>query len=534
MTRALWLLVLFAALAKLHTWPLVSNLGGLSRLDNADTALNAWILTWVSHAVVTDPFSLFDAPIFHPERHTLAYSEHLFVPSLMAAPLHWIGVSPVVVYNVMAIAGYALSAWAMAIVVARWTGSTAGGVVAGMAYGFNAHLLTRFPHLQALHVEFLPLALLAFDRLLARGRATDAALLAGAFVLQSLCSNYTMVFLAAALATAAVVRTREWTGADRRGTLIGLCAAAIASALALAPFLWPYYLVARDQGLQRPIEEVALYSAGWRDYLTTGGRLHYAWWSHRFFEGRVALFPGITAVALALAALARPALWRDPRVRAAAAFGVLGFLLSFGPALPGYAWLHASVPLLQGIRAAARWGFLTLTAIAILAGYGMAAIESRWNASTPRIAAGIAVALLVTIEALRAPMGFTPFNGIPGIYARLAAESPAAVADFPIFHTNRVARNSAAMIGNTRYLRPMVNGYSGFEPEAFIQRARRLRAFPAPPAIAELRQIGVSHVVVRVNEFVETEGAGRLREVEGSADLALVADVDGLRLYRLR
>jgi hypothetical protein len=90
------------------------------------------------------------------------------------------------------------------------------------------------------------------------------------------------------------------------------------------------------------------------------------------------------------------------------------------------------------------------------------------------------------------------------------------------------------MLGNTQYLRPMVNGYSGFEPATFVERARRLRAFPAAEALAELRRLGVSHIVLREEEFVETEGVGRLHEVERSPDLALLVEVGRMRLYRLR
>ena len=81
------LLAVFVALALLHTWPLASAPGSLSRLDNADSALNTWIVAWVSHILPRDPTRLFEAPIFHPEHHALAYSEHLLVPALIGAPL---------------------------------------------------------------------------------------------------------------------------------------------------------------------------------------------------------------------------------------------------------------------------------------------------------------------------------------------------------------------------------------------------------------------------------------------------------------
>ena len=50
-----------------------------------------------------------------------------------------------------------------------WTGSTFAGIVAGCLFAFNAHLLTRYAHLQALHLEFLPAVFFAFDRVLRGG-----------------------------------------------------------------------------------------------------------------------------------------------------------------------------------------------------------------------------------------------------------------------------------------------------------------------------------------------------------------------------
>ena len=51
-----------------------------------------WVLGWVAHQLPHAPAHIFDANIFYPERNTLAYSETLLVPGLLAAPLHWLGV----------------------------------------------------------------------------------------------------------------------------------------------------------------------------------------------------------------------------------------------------------------------------------------------------------------------------------------------------------------------------------------------------------------------------------------------------------
>ena len=94
---------------------------------------------------------------------------------------------------------------------------------------------------------------------------------------------------------------------------------------------------------------MARFSATWRDYLVTGGRVHYEWWSHRFWDGRTALFPGVIASMLALVALSSGRHRRDPRVQMAIAILVVGVLLSFGVNLPGFAWLHQHVPPFSGM-----------------------------------------------------------------------------------------------------------------------------------------------------------------------------------------
>ena len=530
--RQLAALILFAGAAVLHSWPLAGAPGRLARLDNHDAELNTWIIAWIAHALPRQPLNLFEAPILHPERHTLAFSEHMFVPAVMGAPLLWAGVSPVMVYNLLIIAGLALSGWAMYLLMRRWTGSESAGLIAGLAYAFNAHVLTRFVHLQAHHVEFFPLMLYAFDRVLTDRRRRDAWLLAAAFVLQSLCSNYLLVFMTYALVVCALVRWRECL---HPGVLKELAIAGAISAIALAPFLWPYYEVSRDQGLVRQVSDVTQYNAGWRDYLATGGRLHFAWWSRPFYEGRTALFPGFTVLILSAIALFRYVGGLAPnvtsRVRMALAIGVLGVALSFGTDLPGYSVLHQYLPLMSGLRNVARWGWLALAAAAILAGFGVAALEKR--AGTWRYAA-IAIALLVTIEAIRTPVGFTPVYEIPRIYDRFATAADAVVAEFPFYSGASVSLNGPYVLANTRYFKPLLNGYSSFHPGSFEARGRVLNSFPGAAAIAELKNAHVTLVLVHAQAFERRYGKQALDAIDTITELQLDAVEDGIRLYRLR
>jgi hypothetical protein len=506
------LLVLFVALSLAHTWPLAADLAHHSRFDNADANLNAWTITWVAHAAFRDPAHLFDANIFHPERNTLAYSEHLVLQGVMAAPLLWLGASPLLAFNVILLAGLALTGWTTSLVLTRWTGSTAAGVLAGSLVAFNTHVFTRLAHLQAVHVEFLPVAFWALDRVLARGRLRDGFALAASFTAQALCSGYLLVLTAVGLVAAAAARPVAWLRPTRSAarTCGVLALAALLSAIALWPFLVPYARLRATQGLVRSIEEVARYSASPADYLTTVSRLHYGLWSWRLYEpGADALFPGVLAILLAAWAIVEGTGWRDPRARTLLAAGVAGFALSFGPALPGYEALHRALPVFQGLRGAARFGYLAMIGVAGLSAFGLARLQARvsptsGDASPWRrraVAVGVLAVAVATAEAWTAPFEFTRFGGIPQVYQPLLRDRSAVVVELPFPPPEHVERNAHFVLAAAYHLRPLVNGYSGFTPPSYARNARAFAGFPDSTSLQRLRELGVTHLVVHFDGF---------------------------------
>lgn len=534
LSRVLIAALLFASLAVLHTWPLATAPARLSRNDNADTMLNTWIVAWVAHTLPRDPWHLFDANIFYPERGTLAFSEPLVVPGAMAIPLIEAGASPVLAYNLLLLLGFVLTGWTTSLIVERWTGDWMAGLVAGSAMAFNAHLLTRLPHLQAIHAEFLPLALFALDRLIARARFSDALLLAIAVSLQGFTSTYLLVFTCAALAVGLLVRPGAWLGPRGWPVMTKLAVAAGAVAVMLSPVLWAYAFADRHQQLERGLDEVALYSASWRDYLTTPGTFHYRLWSHVFFDGRTSLFPGVVAVALAAASLTSGGRFSDPRLRWCIAFGLVGVALSFGPALPGYATLYALITPLRGIRNAARFGWLTLAAVAIAAGYGVAALRRRSNRRTGLTLALLALAL-VNLEAVRLPIAYRPFHQVPSIYALVAADPNAVVVEFPLYPPDDgIFGNATYMLNSTRHFRPLVNGYSGVVPASYGAHYDDLRGFPDARSIGALGALGVTHVFVHLSELADRRGRQPVEAIQTVRELELLGEQEGIRLYRVR
>jgi hypothetical protein len=333
-------LALFVALAILHTWPLAAAPARYWR-NTGDYKLNTWTLAWIAHQLPRDPAGLFHANIFYPERWTLAFSEHLLPQAVFAVPVIWLGGSPTLGYNISLLAGLALTGWAMAFVVTRWTGSIYAGILSGCLAAFNARSLTALVHLQTLHVMYLPLALLALDRVLAAPRWRHACATGVWLALQALTSSYWVVYTALAATVAALARIPEWWPGRRAAGgrpsfkhLGSLAVAALTAALVLAPFLYPYWQVRRAHGFKRPMREAAMYSARPIDYLRGSSRVHLAAARRIGPPPRrmgTSQFPGFTALALAAVAVASGVFWRDRRARMLSAIAAVCILLSFGP-----------------------------------------------------------------------------------------------------------------------------------------------------------------------------------------------------------
>jgi len=543
-------------LALIHTWPLVLDPGRYSRNDNADTQLNEWILAWVAHELPRDPAHLFEANIFYPAHDALAFSEPLIVPALMGAPLAWAGASPVFVYNLVVIAGYALTAFATFLLVEAWTGSFLAGLLAGSLFAFNTHTLTRFAHVQGIHIYGLPLALLALDRLIRGGSYRAALLLAGAVAMMAYTSGYLVVFAAVMIGIVLVTRAAEWWPGARR-LAPRLAAAGLVAAIAIVPVYLPYHRAARDQHMVRTLDIVKDYSATPAGYLASAGRLHISTWSGRFFKDPVdSFFPGFVVLALAGIAIAAAARRRpadgDParaRVVMLVAIGVAGVVLSLGTATPVYGWLFAIFPPTQGLRAAARFGNLFLLAVAVLGGMGLATLlppkggshETSTDKSRGfRLQAeggwlAILLVVLVNVESLRAPMTYQPFNGIPGLYKLLATEpGPVVLVEQPFFPRWAIFQNAPYVLASTAHWRPLMNGYSGYTPDSYQRYADAFWYFPTDWAIQAMKDAGVTHVMVHPAAFHKDHQAV-LPVIEKRSDFELMAvGRDDIRLYRLK
>ena len=519
--------MVFVVLTAVHTWPIAAAPAHWARIDNGDGALNVWAVNWVGTHLFRDPARIAEANIFFPERHSLAFSEMLLVQGAFAAPAIALGAPPVLAFNVAVFTGFAFTGWAFCLLTWRWTGSWAGGYVCGSLAAFNAHTLVRIAHVQTLHLEFFALALFALDGLIASRRFRDACWLGVWFVLHAMTSIYLLVFAVWTLAFAALARIREISRAGPAAMALRFGAAALVATGLLYPYL-SVYLDLRAQGLSRGAGDVV--AATWQDYLATGARLHVAW-SRGFFSNAASFsFPGFVAMVLAAVALGSRLSRGDARVRMCAVAAIGGIAVSMAGRASFYPALHEVIPMLQAVRVQAHLGQLVLVMIAVLAGFGTAAIGRRWGSERRWPAAAAVLVIAVNIEALRAPIGFTWFERVPTVYDALIAERHAVVVELPFPIPSQWFLNGPYMVNSTRHWRPLLNGYSGFRPASYDRSYDAARDFPRAESLIKLHDLGVTHVIVHRLAL----GEDRVAAIGKAQSLQEIASDGDIAIYRFR
>ncbi|MEP6993552.1 MAG: hypothetical protein ABI968_03445 [Acidobacteriota bacterium] len=333
---AAWAAAFFVAATVLMTWPQAAHLN--DRLNDLwDAKQNAWILHWDFIQTFRDPGRLFQAPILHPARYALAFSESLYGAAVFGFPLLAAGAPILVNYNVVFLLGMAFSAWSAWLLARYVTGDGAASLLAGLVYAFVPWRFAQLPHINMQWGGFLCLLMLCLLRYLDAGRGRDLVLFALCFAGNLLATLHYGLF--AVFLVGATLIFGAFGGGPERFRRFGMVLAAVGAAvLVCAPFLLPYAAAEKLYGMRRRIEEMETFSARLRDFLSAGSRNRlYGARTLRWSRAEGDLFPGLLPMGLAIAAIlglrrmrsegASPAPPVSPvRRRAARGLDVLGAL----------------------------------------------------------------------------------------------------------------------------------------------------------------------------------------------------------------
>jgi hypothetical protein len=512
-------LLLFTALTAVMTYPQVLRMtDGVH--DDGDPLMVTWVLAWVAHQLPRAPARLFDANIFYPERSTLAFSETLIVPGLVVAPLQWLGVGPILIYNLVFLSGFAISGVGVALLVRRLTGNSGAAILSGIVFAFPPYRIDHYAHLQLQQTQFIPLSMWAFHVLIEKGRLRDGVRL-GAFVA---CQMLSCVYYGLFLIPYMTVVCGTMLIADRRisrARLAALAAAAAVLFVAMIP-VGRAYIAARNVVGERGRAEVADGSATWRNYLAPPEvNAVYGKVFARFMQPERRLFPGFVAVALAIVGL-----WR-PLSATRVAYG-LGLLLAFDVSLGFngivYRALYDYFLPFHALRIPARMGIMVGFSLAILAGYGATRLAGLLRTETMRrtLLGTLGVLMLVEYASRPIELWAAPRHP-PETYADLMrdrGDSPTAVVfEFP----TSVLADPAYLYYSTFHWQYLINGYSGFFPPSYVRLTRALKNFPDEPSMDAIKSHGARYLIIHGEYLRGDRYETLIPQLDRRPDLTLVS-----------
>jgi hypothetical protein len=538
-----WTTAAYLAVTLIFVRPLLPELTTSIAADYGDSLFTTWVITWVARhltALLHGDWSawpaMWDAPIFVPETSTLTFSEHFIGQTLQVLPVYWVTDRPLLAFNLVFIATFALSGVSAHGLTRHLTGSHLAGAVAGLTCMFSEYRVIWSSHLHMLSVHWWLFALWAIDRHVATRSASALAGATAALVMLHLSSNYLMAFCAPFTAVFCVWsmsrhgRLRDW---QAWAALAGVGAVSVAVVL---PLVLRYLGTREALGVERSLAEIAGNAATVAMY-----RAALPWLGPL---GVLALV-GVVAPSRLVGGVPRSA-------RAGLAAMVLtAVVLSFGPiaqvgeslvSLP-YRLFIDYVPGFAGLRVVERFVVIAFALASVLAGIGALCL-AQWRA-------GLAFALVLTALAVR-PAFARPFMmnreisaaGLPPhpAYLRPGATPPAiyrfvrtlpegaVLAEFPFGVLGYEILYTYFTLAHGR---TTVNGYSGVLPPSYVGRVAALYQPLAKPDAAWDALAPATHAIVHPYAWHDDTGA-RIRAWLESRGARLIIEVDHAWLLELR
>jgi hypothetical protein len=511
------------ALAVVLTYPLAFQIGSLGRLNTDDGRWSIWVVSWVAHALTTNPLGVFDANIFYPHRSTLAFSEANIMAGAIGAPVWALTKNPYLTHNVVLLISFVVSYAGAYYLIRYLTRSRPAAVVAGVLYAFCPFIFARTAHIQLLMTGGLPFCMLAFHRLADRatvGRAVTLGILVWA---QSLACAYYGVF-AILMIGLGTFFFAIWRGLWRsRDYWLGIALAAVVSITVTLPFFMPYVRVQREMGFARTLNDARQYSADIGAWFASSAWAH-RWWLPALGDYNEVLFPGFVTLAAGLAGAA----WQFLPKRGQSPFpqelrtlpkdtaifylsiGIIALWLSFGPNAGLYWLFYKTIPIFTFMRAPGRFGILVVLSLVVLGAPLLASLLQRTR--RPLVAAAVIAALAATELAAIPLTQFRPAEPLSPVYRLLATLPDAPVIELPFWYQRSdFPRHAYYMLNSTAHWKPLINGYSDHIPEDFRQRVIALSSFPSYDTLHLLAEVRARYVVFHLRLY-DSRNRARLDE----------------------
>ena len=531
----------FILLTVVFAYPLSTRPAHVMLEDQPDFHLFIWTFGWIAHAWAHDPLSLFDANIFYPLKHTLAFSENLIGSGFIAAPVIWLTGNHVLATNLVSLTSVVLCGLG-AYLLGRTLGMRpSAACICALVYAFCPPRFFRIGQLHLTTVQWVPFSLAYLHGYFATGRSRDLKVAAAFFTLQALTTGHGAAFAVVAIAALFAYR---FAAGDLVAPMRRLRDLGATGALLLLPAVLialPYQIVQQQHGLRRTLDDTVIPAVS---FLASPSKVHQAILS-RFVPvssvndvAPAFLFPGYLPVILAILAIVM--VWRRIlRDRSTdhtlfyALLAILTVLLIVGPPFGLWRFVYW-LPGLNFIRVPSRFMILTVLALAVLSGLAFERLQRRFTPSGQRMAA-VVLGLMLLVEFSAVPLRVVPFSTRPLAADRWLADQPRpfVVAEVPVFGVGR--DHSTYMLHSMAHWQKTVHGFSGFDPPQHMALYDAMKGFPGAESLDRLREFDVTFVVLHIDRYDPEEWEPvRVRMPQADGELELVFQDPKSRVYRLR
>jgi len=513
----------FILLAVIFYYPLSLHLATRSIEDvPKDSAFNMWVISWGSHALTHAPWKFFDANMFYPYAHVLAWGDHLFSITLLALPLIPI-LGIVASYNTLIIACMALSGFTMFILIKYATKSPAAAFIAGIFWCISISRISN-GHIQILALYWVPLILMYADKLRVKQTNKTQRLLAVTLFMQFATGIYIAIYTLIALAiyfTVIIVAKHV-----HKSLAISYAKALVLSLVLCVPIYLPSFLIniirptTRGLSEQNGILFSQLNPLCIPGHIWNTAALNFNWTvcqnSARNSVGILLTTFFFASVYLFLRYFVRMS--SKPLMISFLLIGIYGVVASLGPAItlgrttvsnPFFVIPYYIVPGYKVMRITSRWIFIGLFGISAFIGCAIAAPIKRLG-PLGQILIILLISSWLIVEHAPFDQGvhIAPSYKSAPVYKWLSKQpGQDAISELPVYPGRYNLQNDYIEGLRTyfaaQHLRPRTGGaFSPFIPRGYEEKARLINSLgDNPSAIDYLRTNHIKYVILLPDDY---------------------------------
>jgi hypothetical protein len=507
MNNKLWGLLIGLVLTVFFTLPLFNNFSDhLS--SRQDGVLIAWLIDWGSHSLLTGD-NFFNAPFFHPQQNTIAYSDQFFSTALFNIPLKIIQNNffnssnqlnnLIFNHNFHLFAGSILTFWGQYLLTLHLLKSKKIAIFSAITFAFSSMHLDYMVHLHTFLIAGLPFYFLFLLKYLETKKNTHLALMSLFLIYQLLNSPLTGFFIIILSLTSLLnknIRLIIW------GNIKQILPFLIGIFFITSFFYWPFLKVTQEFNYTRSIRDTA----------------HFSLSANQLFSTEIIFYFLLFLILL---------FYKEKKQKTPKyfwlffSFTILGGLLMLGPVLKisgqtfkifnlpiplPYTLFYYLFPGFKAFRSSSRWIIVFLFGLSITLGYLLQMIKLKKNKYKNILINLISLGTFLLLWFTQVPqMKLHQINtNLPQIYQIIKQRPEKSLAEFPTYvwsQTNNYYLETDRLLYQSYHHKKLYNGYSGFIPplkeDLWHTISDRLSE---PEIIKHLKDSGIELVLLNINQ----------------------------------